>query len=95
MSELQHLRDHVPRLALDTPFRGGTLCNVAREVVRIAEQGLMRRGLLDRDGEDEHKYLAQLIETAGEGRSPADILMAEYVRDWQGNIDRLFDAHAL
>ena len=61
----------------------------------IAEKGLMRRGLLDRNGDDERKHLAQLIEIAEEGRAPADILMAEYVRDWQGNIDRLFDAHAL
>jgi gamma-glutamylcysteine synthetase len=35
-----------------------------------------------------------LAEIAGEGRSPADRLLAEYAGDWHGDIDRLFDAHA-
>jgi glutamate--cysteine ligase len=93
-SELQDLRDQVPRLGLNTPFRGRTLHAIAREAVTIASTGLAARGLLDRNGEDERKHLAPLIETVADGRSPADVLMAEYVQDWQGDIDRLFDAHA-
>jgi glutamate--cysteine ligase len=93
-SERQYLREHVPRLGLDTPFRGQTVLAIAREAVTIAEKGLMRRGLLDRNGKDERKYLAPLIEILEEGHSPADVLMAQYVGDWQANIDRLFDTHA-
>jgi glutamate--cysteine ligase len=93
-SERQYLREHVPRLGLDTPFRGQTVLAIAREAVTIAEKGLMRRGLLDRNGKDERKYLASLIEIVEEGHSPADVLIAQYVGDWQGNIDALFDTHA-
>ena len=94
MSELQDLRDRVPRLGLDTPFRGRTLHAVAHEAVTIASKGLAARALLDRNGEDERKHLQPLLETVAEGRAPADALMGEYAGDWQGDIDRLFDTHA-
>ena len=43
LSEIQALRDSVPRLGLEAPFRGDTALQFAREAVAIAEQGLMRR----------------------------------------------------
>jgi glutamate--cysteine ligase len=94
-NERQHLRDQVPRLGLKTPFCGGTISDIARSAVAIAEKGLMRRAIIDKDGDDERKYLAQLAETAAEERSPADRLLAEYTGEWRGDIERLFDTHAL
>jgi glutamate--cysteine ligase len=95
VEELQALRAAVPRLGLATPFRGGTARDVARKMVDLAGEGLRRRGKLDRQGEDERKALAPLVEIIEEGRSPADRLLAEYRGPWQGDIDRLFDSHAL
>jgi glutamate--cysteine ligase len=92
-SERRHLRDQVPRLGLKTPFRGRHALDVAREAVAIAERGLQRRAIVDKAGDDERKHLASLVEIAGEGRSPADRLLAEFAGDWHGDIDRLFDAH--
>ena len=94
VSERRHLRDQVPRLGLETPFRDGTALDVAREAVAIAEKGLQRRAVVDNAGDDERKHLASLVEIAAEGRSPADRLLAEYADDWHGDIDRLFDTHA-
>jgi glutamate--cysteine ligase len=94
-TELQGLRDAVPRLGLATPFRGGTLRDVARDVVDLALLGLERRARLDRSGEDERIALAPLVETIEEGRTPADRLLADYHGPWHGNIDRLFDTNAL
>ena len=88
------MRDTVPRLGLGTPFRGGALRDVAREMVALAEQGLKRRARLDRNGEDERKALAPLIETIEDGLSPADRLLALYHGPWQGDIDRVFDTQA-
>jgi glutamate--cysteine ligase len=93
-AERQALRDTVPRLGLETPFRGDTLRDVAREVVALAERGLKRRARLDRKGEDERKALAPLIETIEDGGSPADRLLALYHGPWQGDIDRVFDTQA-
>ena len=94
-SERQAMRDQVPRLGLATPFRGSTVGDVARQAVAIAEGGLKRRAALDRDGDDERKHLGRLAETAAEMRSPADRLLADYASKWRGDIEKLFDTHAL
>jgi glutamate--cysteine ligase len=94
VAERRHLRDQVPRLGLNTPFRGGTALDVARDAVAIAERGLKRRAVVDGAGNDERKHLVSLTESAAEGRSPADRLLAEYAGDWHRDIDRVFDAHA-
>jgi glutamate--cysteine ligase len=92
-AERQALRDSVPRLGLATPFRRGTLLDVAREVVTIALGGLRRRARVGRNG-DERAALEPLLETVEAGRSPSDRLLADYRGAWHGNIDRLFDTQA-
>ena len=92
---MQALRDAVPRQGLRAPFRGGTVHDVARTMVQLAQSGLKRRARLTRQGEDESKALAPLIETVAEGRSPSDRLLAAYHGPWQGDIDRVFDTAAL
>jgi glutamate--cysteine ligase len=94
LSELQALRDQVPRLGLATPFHRHRLFDVAREVVMIGLGGLRRRARLDRNGEDERKALEPLLEIVEAGRSPADRLLAEYRGPWRGDIDKIFDAEA-
>jgi len=42
--ERDYLQREVPRTALKTPFRDGTVLDVAREVVQISRRGLMNRG---------------------------------------------------
>jgi len=92
--ERQGLRDAVPRLGLNTPFRGRTLRDVGREVVDLAQGGLKRRARLDRSGEDEAKALAPLVEIIEQGRSSADRLLADFAGAWRGDIDRVFDTEA-
>ena len=43
--ERQQLRDDVPRLGLGTPFRNGTVLDIARPVLDIAANGLTARAL--------------------------------------------------
>ena len=93
--ERQAMRSAVPKLGLQTPFRNGTLRDVARKVVKIAKRGLKRRARLDDNGEDEQRALAPLIETAEEGVTPADRLLEAYNGPWDGKIDRLFEDEAL
>jgi len=93
--ERQALRDAVPRLGLRTPFRGGALREVARDVLEIAERGLKARARTGESGEDERRALKPLIETLEEGTTPADHLLAAYHGSWGGDIDRLFETQAL
>jgi glutamate--cysteine ligase len=93
-AELQRLRDTVPKLGLNTPFRGRTLRETAREMVALALGGLERRARRNNNGEDERKALAPLVAAIEEGLSPADRLLALYHGPWQGEIDKVFEMQA-
>jgi glutamate--cysteine ligase len=94
VEEIGARRHEVPRTALSTPFRGGTLREVAREVVAIARGGLARRARIDWDGQDETRYLRRLAEIAEAGVTPAEEKLALFEGAWRGDIDRLFAEHA-
>ena len=67
------LRAEVPKTALDTPFRGGTVGDVAREVVAIAKAGLAgaRRGSTGTARTSATSSTA-LEQIAADGRTPAE-----------------------
>ena len=88
--ERQALRDEVPRTAIHTPFRGGTVADIARLVVGIARGGLVRRARFVR-AEDETKYLAPLEETLELGKTPAERWLDKYRGEWAGDLTRIFD----
>ena len=50
VAEMAALRDEVPRSGLKTPFRGGTVGDIASQVVTIARQGLVARARRDGSG---------------------------------------------
>ncbi len=92
--ERQALRDGVPRQGLKTPFRTGTVRDIAGPMVEIARAGLQRRARLNSEGVDESVYLAPLQETVASGMTPAERLLAAYRNDWHGDIAEVFRRHA-
>lgn len=89
------MRLTVPRTGLTTPFRGRSLRDIAREILALAEGGLLRRAQLNDKGQDETRMLAPLMEIAETDRTEADRLIAAYEGPWYGDIDRLFETEAL
>ena len=87
----EHLRAEVPRQALDTPFRGRTVRDLAREVLALSDAGLKARAQLDPMGQDERHFLKELKKRADGGPTPAEGLLEAYRNDWAGNIDALFE----
>ena len=77
------------------PFRGRTLRDLAREVLALAERGLLRRAQRNDKGQDETRMLSPLMEIVETGLTEADRLIASYEGPWGGDIDRLFEAEAL
>jgi glutamate--cysteine ligase len=76
-AEVAELRLRVWREGLRAVFRGRPLAEVAERLVAIAEGGLERRGIVDAaSGKDERVHLARLRRLVGEGKAPADILLA-------------------
>lgn len=62
-----HMRNTVPVMGLKTPWRNGTLLDVAREVLNISHAGLVARNRLDSDGQDESGFLSPLEEVVARG----------------------------
>ncbi|MCH9765182.1 MAG: glutamate--cysteine ligase [Alphaproteobacteria bacterium] len=94
IDECQRLRDQVPRLALQTPFRSTTVQALARQVLGIAKQGLVNRAVLNSDGRDETIFLATLEDIVASGRTVADELLAHYHGRWQNRIEPVFEEYA-
>ena len=93
-AERQAMRDHVPKRALATPFRGGTLRDVAREVLAIARGGLARRARRDARDRDETLYLEPLDLIVAEGRTAAENLLAAHHNLWSGSVEPVFQLNA-
>lgn len=92
--ERDRLRRDVPLGALDTPFRSGTVRDVAREVLKLSRQGLCNRRCLNPRAQDETIYLAPLDDMVASGKTCADDLLARYLGRWGGHIEPLFTEFA-
>ncbi|MBX2804627.1 MAG: glutamate--cysteine ligase [Hyphomicrobiales bacterium] len=92
--EHRDMRDNVPRSGLNTPLRDGTILTVAREVLKIAEAGLKNRAVLNSGGENETIFLESLEEVLAVKKTPAELLLSKYENEWQGNINKIFNAEA-
>jgi glutamate--cysteine ligase len=90
IGEIEALRRDVPRSGLRTPFRKGTLHELARETVALAKAGLARRARLNWDGKDETQYLARLEETITSGQAPADAMLEAYHGRWGESVTPVF-----
>src|SRR5262250_503899 len=60
--ERQKLRDEVPKLGFKAQLRQWSVLNLAKETLKLAEQGLARRRMHDRAGHDETRYLRPIQE---------------------------------
>lgn len=92
--EHEMLRREVPKRALHAPFRGGTILDVAREVLEIARTGLRNRDRQDSGGSNETGFLKVLDEIAERGSCAAEVKLQRYEQEWGGNIDRIFREYA-
>jgi glutamate--cysteine ligase len=92
--ERDTLRDSVPRGGLSTPFRQGSVQDIARTTLEIADAGLKRRArMLLSSGQDERSYLEPLWHVVRTGQTTADELLGHYHGRWAGKIAPIFDEY--
>jgi glutamate--cysteine ligase len=92
MADREALRTSVPRLGLKAPLPGGgTLLDIAGEVVEIAASGLRHRAALSGAGDSEAGFLEPLQETVRTGKTPAERLLDLYHGAWGGDLTRIYD----
>ncbi|MGD0192321.1 MAG: glutamate--cysteine ligase [Rhizomicrobium sp.] len=88
--ERQAMRDSVPRLAFQTPFRGRHLGDLARQMLDISAEGLRERASHDAIGMTEEGFLAPLRELIERGYTRAEQLLRLYEGEWNCDLARLF-----
>jgi glutamate--cysteine ligase len=92
MAEREALRNAVPKRALDAPIPGGgTLLDLAREVLPIASAGLTARNRLSAGGDNEAGFLDPLHEIVASGKVPAQRLLDKFHGPWGGDIARVYE----
>ena len=92
MNEREALRSAVPKLGLDAPLPGGgTLKDIARDVLAISRAGLNARGQLNKAGDNESGFLAPLDEIVASGKVPAQRLLDKFNGPWGGDISRVYE----
>jgi glutamate--cysteine ligase len=85
------LRSSVPKLGLDAPLPGGgTLKDIAAEVLAIARAGLNARGRLNSMGDTEAGFLNPLDEIVASGKVPAQRLLDKFHGAWGGDLSRIY-----
>jgi glutamate--cysteine ligase len=90
LEEHAHLRAEVPSHGLATPFRGGTVRDLASRMLDLADLGLKRRAEEDWAGQDERQFLTALRGIAESGRTPAEGLLELYHGRWAGRVEPVF-----
>ncbi|MBO0661145.1 glutamate--cysteine ligase [Jiella sp. MQZ9-1] len=88
--EVDAMRSAVPHDGFRTPFRDGTVLDLARETLKLARQGLKARGRLNDEGYDESFFLAPLEEVVARGTTSAEELIRLYEEQWDRSMPRVF-----
>ncbi|KAJ7941026.1 Glutamate--cysteine ligase, chloroplastic, partial [Quillaja saponaria] len=83
--EREMLRNKVPVSGLKTPFRDGLLRHVAEDVLKLAKDGLERRGF------KESGFLNEVAEVVKTGVTPAEKLLELYHGKWEQSVDPVFE----
>jgi glutamate--cysteine ligase len=89
-----YLRAEVPRRGLKTPFHGGTVQDLAKEMLHLADDGLQARAEEDWAGQDERQFLTALRWIAESGVTPAEEKLALFHGRWGGRVDPIFSEFA-
>ena len=101
------MRAQVPRMAMATPFRGGTVKDLSKRVVAIAKVRRAARAVgaafltcvlplqagLQRRGLNEAPFLKNLEAIAESGQTAADVMLAAYNTRWDKSVDPAYEEY--
>jgi glutamate--cysteine ligase len=94
-ADREAMRQSVRTLGLRAPIPGGgSMQDLAKQVLEVARQGLRNRAKLSTSGDDETGFLTELDEIAASGLTPADRLLARYHTVWNRDVSPIFAEEA-
>ena len=82
-NNIAEFRYNVPRRALDTRVSKYCAKDIAKELLKIAQESLISTG------EGEEKFLEPIAELTPYGLSPADVILSNWNGSWDKNISKL------
>ena len=88
------MRDAVAKHGLKASFAGGTVQDLAKQILPFAQEGLKRRAALDWVGGDERSFLNPLFEIAESGQTAAGLKRQRFQTEWHGDITPVFTEYA-
>ena len=95
IEEREALRHAVPAEALDAKVPGGgTMRDLAGDVLEIASAGLTARAELNASGDNESGFLDPLREVVSSGMTFADRLLERYHGEWNGDVSHVYDDYS-
>ena len=91
IEEREALRHAVPREALRAAVPGGgTMRELAAEILEIASAGLRDRAELNAAGDSESGFLDPLREVVASGKTFADVMLDRYHGAWDGDVAHVY-----
>jgi len=91
IEEREALRHAVPREALNAAVPGGgTVRELAAEVLDIASAGLRDRARCNAAGDNESGFLDPLREVVASGKTFADLMLDRYHGAWNGDVAQVY-----
>ncbi len=84
-------RGDVARRGLAARYGAEPMLEVARDVARIARDGLRRIAHAGRRDADETDFLDPVFETLAEGRSPGQVVVERWEGEWGRSVNRLIE----
>ncbi len=87
----EFLRTRTPEDGLQTPFKGGTVQDIAKKLVELAELGLRNRNIQNEDGVHEGVYLKPLRDIVDTGLTQSDVMKKKYENEWDKDISHVFN----
>ncbi len=94
LAERQQLREDVARFGLKAKIQGQTVRDIARRLLELARQGLVKRQRFNGAGDHEAGFLNSLEEIIDRGTTPAELKLAAYEGRWQGDASKVFEEYA-
>ena len=90
----ENLRRNVPKTALSTKFKTGTVQDIIKDILEISRAGLKNRHFLNHMGQDESIFIDILDDIAQSGQTIADIFLEKYNNQWRKSVDPMFEEYS-
>ena len=85
----------MPREALGAAVPGGgTVRDLAAEVLDIASSGLRERARFNAAGDSESGFLDPLRDVVATGKTFADVMLDRYHGAWSGDVARVYEDYS-